>query len=79
LRLGILQCYNNNIENGIEEVDNMSEKLIQLRVEDNVKDKADEIFKAQGLTTQTAIKIFLTQVANTGESPFDNLFSSNKN
>ncbi|AOT56380.1 type II toxin-antitoxin system RelB/DinJ family antitoxin [Weissella soli] len=57
----------------------MSEKLIQLRVEDNVKDKADEIFKAQGLTTQTAIKIFLTQVANTGESPFDNLFSSNKN
>lgn len=79
LRLGILQCYNNNIENGVEEVDNMSEKLIQLRVEDNVKDKADEIFKAQGLTTQTAIKIFLTQVANTGESPFDNLFSSNKN
>jgi adenylate kinase len=30
----------------------MAEKLIQLRVEDNVKDKADEIFKSQGLTTQ---------------------------
>ncbi|MCT0954684.1 type II toxin-antitoxin system RelB/DinJ family antitoxin [Weissella cibaria] len=56
----------------------MSEKLIQLRVEDNVKDKADEIFKSQGLTTQTAIKIFLTQVANTGESPFSNLFSRNQ-
>ncbi|KRN75784.1 type II toxin-antitoxin system RelB/DinJ family antitoxin [Weissella kandleri] len=56
----------------------MSEKLIQLRVEENVKDTADEIFKAQGLTTQTAIKIFLTQVANTGDSPFSNLFKSNK-
>ena len=55
----------------------MAEKLIQLRGEDNVKDKADEIFKSQGLTTQTAIKIFLTQVANTGESPFSNLFSRN--
>ena len=52
----------------------MAEKLIQLRVED----KADEIFKSQGLTTQTAIKIFLTQVANTGESPFSNLFSRNQ-
>jgi DNA-damage-inducible protein J len=56
----------------------MAEKLIQLRVEDNVKEQADEIFKAQGLTTQTAIKIFLTQVANTGQSPFDNLFVRNK-
>ncbi|TYC51041.1 type II toxin-antitoxin system RelB/DinJ family antitoxin [Weissella muntiaci] len=52
----------------------MAEKLIQLRVEDAIKDQADEIFKKQGLTTQTAIKIFLTQVANTGKSPFDNLF-----
>ncbi|AEJ24123.1 type II toxin-antitoxin system RelB/DinJ family antitoxin [Weissella koreensis] len=53
----------------------MAEKLIQLRVEEGVKDAADEIFKTQGLTTQTAIKIFLTQVANTGDSPFSNLFT----
>ncbi|MDR3240725.1 MAG: type II toxin-antitoxin system RelB/DinJ family antitoxin [Lactobacillaceae bacterium] len=57
----------------------MAEKLIQLRVEENVKDSADEIFKAQGLTTQTAIKIFLTQVANTGDSPFTNLFTKKFN
>lgn len=40
----------------------MSEKLIQLRVEEDVKDKADAIFKAQGLTTQSAIKMFLTKL-----------------
>ena len=33
----------------------MAEKLIQLRVEDNVKDKADEIL-SQGLTTQRQLK-----------------------
>lgn len=43
----------------------ISEKLIQLRVENDVKNEADKIFKSQGLTTQSAIKIFLTQVANT--------------
>lgn len=53
----------------------MTEKLIQLRVEEEIKDHADEIFKRQGLTTQNAIKMMLTQVANTGKSPFDNLFS----
>ncbi|TYC48730.1 RelB/DinJ family addiction module antitoxin [Weissella muntiaci] len=52
----------------------MSDKLIQLRVESEVKVKADETFMKQGLTTQMAIKVFLTQVANTGQTPFDNLF-----
>lgn len=52
----------------------MSEKLIQLRIEAEIKDKADETFAEQGLTTQGAIRIFLTQVAKTGNSPFDNLF-----
>jgi DNA-damage-inducible protein J len=63
----------------MKEDKDMAEKLIQLRVEENVKDSADEIFKAQGLTTQTAIKIFLTQVANTGDSPFTNLFTKKFN
>lgn len=53
----------------------MTEKLIQLRVEDNVKDKCDELFAANGLTTQSAIKMMLTQVAHSGETPFDNLFA----
>lgn len=52
----------------------ISEKLIQLRVEYDVKNEADKIFKSQGLTTQSAIKIFLTQVANTRNHHFDNLF-----
>lgn len=53
----------------------MPEKLIQLRVDEEVKKGADEVLKAQGVTLQTAIKMFLTQVANTGQSPFDNLFN----
>jgi DNA-damage-inducible protein J len=52
------------------------EKLIQLRLDGDVKDKCDALFQAQGLTTQTAIKMMLTQVANTGETPFDNMFKS---
>ena len=51
------------------------EKLIQLRLDEDAKKKVDEIFRMQGLSTQTAIKIFLTQVANTGQSPFDYLFT----
>lgn len=54
----------------------MSQKLIQLRIEDNVKATCDKLFAANGLTTQSAIKIMLTQVAHTGETPFDNLFNS---
>ncbi|TYC48733.1 type II toxin-antitoxin system RelB/DinJ family antitoxin [Weissella muntiaci] len=56
----------------------MAEKLIQLRVEGEIKDKADLTFAQQGLTTQGAIKMMLTQVANTGKSPFDNLFLNTK-
>lgn len=53
-----------------------TEKLIQLKVESDVKEKADIIFKKNGLTTQAAIKIFLTQVATTGKTPFDNIFNN---
>ncbi|AIG65468.1 type II toxin-antitoxin system RelB/DinJ family antitoxin [Weissella tructae] len=51
------------------------EKLIQLRIETDVKDRCEELFHAQGLTIQGAIKMMLTQVSHTGETPFDNLFS----
>jgi DNA-damage-inducible protein J len=51
-------------------------KLIQLRISDDIKDKVDAVFSQQGLTTQGAIKMFLTQVVNTGETPFDKLFTS---
>ena len=54
----------------------MSEKLIQIRIGADIKRVSDDIFSKQGLTSQGAIKMFLTQVANTGKSPFDNLFSA---
>ncbi|GAK30880.1 RelB/DinJ family protein addiction moduleantitoxin [Weissella oryzae SG25] len=53
----------------------MAEKLIQLRVESEIKTKSDEIFAKQGLTTQNAIKIFLTQVVNNNNGPFAELFT----
>ncbi len=50
------------------------EKLIQIRVEEEVRNAADAVFKENGLTTQQAVKMFLTQVAHSGESPFNDLF-----
>lgn len=61
----------------MKEMTETNEKLIQLRVDAEIKDKCDELFARNGMTTQGAIKMFLTQVANTGESPFDNLFRNN--
>jgi len=54
----------------------MADKLVQLRVPTDVKDRCDDIFARQGLTTQLAMKILLTQIANTGVTPFDDLFKT---
>lgn len=54
----------------------MGEKLLQLRISEDVKNKCDAVFSDQGVTIQGAIKIMLTQVANTGNSPFDGIFES---
>ena len=51
------------------------EKLIQIRIEEEIRNAADEVFRRNGLTTQQAVKMFLTQLANNGQSPFDNLFT----
>lgn len=51
------------------------EKLIQIRIEEEIRNAADEVFRRNGLTTQQAVKMFLTQVTNNGQSPFDNLFT----
>ncbi|AIG65481.1 type II toxin-antitoxin system RelB/DinJ family antitoxin [Weissella tructae] len=53
-----------------------TEKLLQVRVEDTVTDRCDKLFAARGITTQNAIRMLLAQVANSGETPFDNLFTS---
>lgn len=54
------------------------EKLIQVRIDEDVKSKADKIFEHAGLSTQQALKIFLTQIAQTGQTPFDGVFFSHK-
>lgn len=56
----------------------MTEKLLQVRVADHVKDTCDELFATRGISTQNAIRMLLTQVANSGKTPFDNLFSPNQ-
>ena len=50
--------------------------LIQLNVPDDVKARADAAFARSGLTTPYAMRIMVTQVAETGQTPFDGLFST---
>ncbi|TYC47997.1 RelB/DinJ family addiction module antitoxin [Weissella muntiaci] len=52
----------------------MVDKLIQIRVKQDVKQKVDELFERNGITTQVAIQMFIMQVANTEKTPFDDLF-----
>ncbi|GAB2027142.1 type II toxin-antitoxin system RelB/DinJ family antitoxin [Lactovum odontotermitis] len=49
--------------------------LIQINVPSDIKEKADKAFSRSGLTTPMAMKILITQVANSGHTPFDNLFT----
>ena len=50
----------------------MSKKTatIHLRIEPELKNDAEELFRAMGLSTTDAIKLFLTQVVMTGGIPF---------
>lgn len=50
--------------------------LIQLNVPDDIKERADAAFARSGLTTPYAMRIMVNQVAETGRTPFDGLFSS---
>jgi len=45
-------------------------KTIQVRVDDILKDSADELFSSLGLDTSTAIRIFLNASLQTGGIPF---------
>lgn len=56
----------------------MTEKLIQLRIDSKTKQKTDDLLKTRGLTTPLAIKMILIQMANTGITPFDNLFQTKR-
>ncbi len=44
---------------------------IQVRVDDDLKAKSDELFKALGTDTTTAIRIFLTQALAVNGFPFE--------
>lgn len=44
---------------------------IQIRVDDELKKKSDELFKDLGTDTTTAIRIFLTQALAVNGFPFD--------
>lgn len=48
--------------------------LVQTTIDDDVKKRADEVFARSGLTSAMAMRVMITQVANTGSSPFDGLF-----
>lgn len=50
--------------------------LLQTTIDDDVKARADEVFARSGLTSAMAMRVMVTQVANSGVSPFDGLFST---
>lgn len=52
--------------------------LVQVNVPDDVKTRADEAFARNGITTPGAMRMMITQVANTGVTPFDGVFSGLK-
>lgn len=46
-------------------------KTLQIRVDDFIKNAADELFSSLGLDTSTAIRIFLSISIETGGLPFE--------
>ena len=50
--------------------------LLQTTIDDDVKQRADKVFARCGLTSAMAVRVMVTQVANTGKSPFDGLFTN---
>ena len=48
----------------------MSNATVQARISQELKDDAEAIFAAMGLTTAEAIRVFLQQTVNNGGLPF---------
>lgn len=44
--------------------------VIQTRVDKDLKDRSDALFKDMGISTTEAIRLFLTQSVNQGRLPF---------
>ncbi|MDR1394104.1 MAG: type II toxin-antitoxin system RelB/DinJ family antitoxin [Bifidobacteriaceae bacterium] len=49
----------------------MKTALVQVRVEDQVKRQADELFADLGMDTATAVRMFLVQAIQTHGLPFE--------
>lgn len=43
---------------------------LQIRIDSEIKARARKVFDEMGLDLSSGIKLFLTQVSNTGEIPF---------
>lgn len=43
---------------------------LQIRIDQKIKMKAQKAFKGMGIDMSSGVKLFLTQVGNTGEIPF---------
>ena len=72
INTNVLKCilYRYIIKKSWKGADRMA-STIQVRVDDEIKSKADMLFKDLGMDTTTAIRIFLTQaIANAG-FPFE--------
>ena len=48
----------------------MKGALVQVRVEDDIKSGADELFQSLGMDTATAVRLFLVQSLQAGGLPF---------
>lgn len=51
--------------------DNMSTSLIQIRVEDNLKKKAAQIYSDLGIDISTAVRMFLKRTVMENGIPFN--------
>ena len=48
----------------------MTTKTVQSRVDETLKDQAEALYRAMGMSTADAIRIFLQQSVNVGGLPF---------
>lgn len=49
-------------------------RLVQIKIPANVKEKLDDIFAKDGTTTPQGLKMIATQIANSGHSPFTTMY-----
>ncbi|TSC58879.1 MAG: DNA-damage-inducible protein J [Candidatus Peregrinibacteria bacterium Greene0416_19] len=48
----------------------MALKNLQVRLDENLRKRAEKVFKKLGMDTPTAIRVFFTKVADVGGIPF---------